>query len=290
MNKWNDIKKVNFNDESANFGFEIINLTTLFSKFQGNLNHNPHLPHRLNFYGILLITKGIGKHYIDLEEYNIATGDTIKIAKGQVHAFQENPNYEGYFFLFTDSFILNYFSQKSTQLISYLYNYHISTPKVENNAINQRFVEELKAELQYKDTYIQKNILAKMLEMYLLKLERSVQAEKYIAKDNVRYDFFSDFKDLVEKKYTQTRNVTDYARQLKVSTKHLNYICKEFTLHTAKYFIDNYVVLEIKRAIITSDLSLKEIGYSVGFDEMTNFTKYFKKHTGFTPKQFKTKH
>ena len=74
---------------------------------------------------------------------------------------------------------------------------------------------------------------------------------------------------------------------LSVSTKHLNGIVKEFTLNTAKHFIDNFVILEAKRAIVSSNYSLKEIGYIVGFDEVTNFTKFFKKHTGITPKQFK---
>ena len=75
---------------------------------------------------------------------------------------------------------------------------------------------------------------------------------------------------------------------LSISTKHLNGIVKEFTLNTAKQFIDNLVILETKRAIASSNYSLKEIGYAVGFDEVTNFTKFFKKHTGTSPKQFKT--
>lgn len=285
----NKIPTIAFTREDNELDFEIINLKSLFSRFKGGLNHNPHLPHRLDFFGLLLITKGTGKHHIDLKEYIFSQGNTIKISKGQVHAFQENPTYEGYLFIFTESFILNYFSKKSIQLISYLYNYHINSPKVESNDFNKQFIEQLKAELAHKSTYAQKNIVAALLEIYLLQLERSTQSHRKRSKDNAGYDFFYQFKNLVEKKYASTRNVIDYAYKLGVSTKYLNEICKEFTLHTAKYFIDNYVILEIKRAIISSDLSLKEICYSTGFNETTNFTKYFKKHTGFTPKEFKSK-
>jgi len=46
-------------------------------------------------------------------------------------------------------------------------------------------------------------------------------------------------------------------------------------------------MLEIKRAIMSTNNSLKEIAYEMGFEEVTNFTKFFKKHTGLTPKVFK---
>jgi len=74
---------------------------------------------------------------------------------------------------------------------------------------------------------------------------------------------------------------------MSISAKHLNVVVKTFTLNTAKYFIGQYVLLEIKRAIMSTNNSLKEIAYEMGFEEVTNFTKFFKKHTGLTPKVFK---
>lgn len=47
------------------------------------------------------------------------------------------------------------------------------------------------------------------------------------------------------------------------------------------------MVLEIKRALATSNASVQEITYTFGFDEPTNFVKYFKKHTGYSPAQFR---
>ncbi|MCL5246634.1 helix-turn-helix domain-containing protein [Cellulophaga sp. 20_2_10] len=93
---------------------------------------------------------------------------------------------------------------------------------------------------------------------------------------------------MVEKNYTKTRNVKDYAALLHISSKHLNKIVQDVTLNTAKHFIDNYVILEIKRSIFSSSLSLKEVAYQNGFDEVTNFSKYFKNHTDLSPKEYKT--
>ncbi len=281
------IPNISFESEDNERELEFLHLPKLFAKIKEGLDHNPNLPHRVSFFALLIVLDGMGSHQIDLKEYPIKKGTVLKIAKGQVHAFQENPNYDGYLILFTEEFVLNYFSKSSIEFISHLYNYHINEPLVEGGNLNEAFIENVLAELDDHNTYAQKNIVAAMLELYLLRLERLSQTADQNKKSYQHYPLFLEFKNLVEKQYTQTRNVKDYAKILQISTKHLNQIVKEFTLNTAKHFIDDFVTLEMKRAIASTNSSLKEIGYAVGFDEMTNFTKFFKKQTGTTPKRFK---
>ena len=281
------IPNISFESDDNERELEFLHLPKLFAKIKEGLDHNPNLPHRVSFFALLIVLDGMGSHQIDLKEYPIKKGTVLKIAKGQVHAFQENPNYDGYLILFTEEFVLNYFSKSSIEFISHLYNYHINEPLVEGGYLNEAFIENVLAELDDHNTYAQRNIVAAMLELYLLRLERLSKTADQNKKSYQHYPLFLEFKNLVEKQYTQTRNVKDYAKILQISTKHLNQIVKEFTLNTAKHFIDDFVTLEIKRAIASTNSSLKEIGYAVGFDEMTNFTKFFKKQTGTTPKRFK---
>jgi AraC-like DNA-binding protein len=56
----------------------------------------------------------------------------------------------------------------------------------------------------------------------------------------------------------------------------LNEICKTATGNTVKQYIDNYLILESKRWLCVSDLSVKELTYQLGFDEPTNFQKFLK--------------
>jgi AraC-like DNA-binding protein len=100
-------------------------------------------------------------------------------------------------------------------------------------------------------------------------------------------DLFSRFKNMVTEYHTQSRNAQDYASRLGVSYKHLSTICKYATGDTPKSFIDDYLILEIKRQLSISDLSIKELTYHFNFDEPTNFLKFFKKHTGLTPSRFR---
>lgn len=99
--------------------------------------------------------------------------------------------------------------------------------------------------------------------------------------------FFGQFKKNLGKQITSTRSVKDYAEMLGISTKHLNTICKAVSGSTTKQYIDTFMIIEIKRLLATSDNSVQELSYAFGFEEPTNFVKYFKKHSGLSPSQFK---
>lgn len=283
-----NIPNISFKSSEDAKDIEVLQMSDLFSRIENDRTHNPKKPHRISFFALMIVTGGTGVHQVDLKSYPLRKGSVLKIAKGQVHAFQKELQYDGYLVVFTEDFILKYFSKTSIEFISHLYNYHLSEPLVENSKLNEFFLDQIIRELQSENTYAQKEIIAKILELYLLRLERdthSVRPEKFNKK---HYEIFIDFKNMVEKNYAITRNVKDYAGQLYITPKHLNHIVQEVTLNTAKNFIDQYVVLEAKRSILSSGIRLKEIAYEMGFDEVTNFTKFFKKHTGLSPKTYKS--
>ncbi len=281
------IPNIPFKTQKAQMGIELIPLNDLIQRLKNTTDHNPYKPHKINFFMLYVITNGNGTHQVDLNKYELKRGSVLKIAKGQIHAFTEDQDYSGYCIVLTEDFLLRYFSASSIYAISHFYNYHISPPLVKDVPINDFFIEHFTKEFNQGNNYLKLDILAKILEIFLLRLERSVHSKTPLEANKKQFILFSEFKDLVDQEYAKTRNVKDYAKLLSISTKHLNTIVKEFTKNTAKSFIDQYVILEIKRTLLSSDISLKEVAFKVGFDEITNFTKFFKKHTGITPKDYK---
>jgi AraC family transcriptional activator of pobA len=83
-----------------------------------------------------------------------------------------------------------------------------------------------------------------------------------------------------------TRNAKDYCNNLNVSYQKLNLTCKTLTNKTVKEFIDDFLLLKAKRLLSESDVIISQVAYNLGFDEPTNFTKFFKKHTNQTPRSF----
>ncbi|WP_435264331.1 helix-turn-helix domain-containing protein [Tenacibaculum sp. nBUS_03] len=71
-----------------------------------------------------------------------------------------------------------------------------------------------------------------------------------------------------------------------MSSKKLTTLTKQHTGLTPANLIKDIKILEAKRMLSNQDVSIKEVAYSLGFDQPTYFTKYFKKETQLTPKEF----
>ena len=94
------------------------------------------------------------------------------------------------------------------------------------------------------------------------------------------------FQQLVRQHYTKEKSVTFYANELKISTHKLNVATNEVLQITAKQYVVETILLEAKRYLKVTDLSVKEISNTLGFDEPTNFNKFFKRYTKLTPLEF----
>ncbi len=72
-----------------------------------------------------------------------------------------------------------------------------------------------------------------------------------------------------------------------MSTKKLNRIVQEIMHQPAKAYINEILIIEMKRLLMNTNFSIKEIAYKTGFEDPTNFVKYFKKSTQKTPIEFR---
>lgn len=94
---------------------------------------------------------------------------------------------------------------------------------------------------------------------------------------------------LVEKRYKATRQVQEYAEQLGVSPNYLNVLVRKHWGKSALSLINERVILEIKRKLLRTEKGISEIAYELGFDELSYFSRFFKRHTGMTPVAFREK-
>jgi len=131
-------------------------------------------------------------------------------------------------------------------------------------------------------------IIRSELHILIAKLYRIKAQNTAIINDKKYLNEFIEFQKMVEAKINETTRVGDYAEMMGVSTKTLNNITKHIVNKTAKEFIDEICTKQIKRLLINTELSVKEIAYASGFEETTNFYKYFKRQTQTTPERFRS--
>ena len=100
-------------------------------------------------------------------------------------------------------------------------------------------------------------------------------------------ELFSDFMEALERDYRQYRDVAYYAHRLSVTPKYLNIIVQRITGHTAKAIIDQYVVMQLKLSLRSTNFSVKQLAWDYQFSDTSFFCRYFKQHTGLTPQQYR---
>ncbi len=258
---------------------------------KSRMDHDPGKPHRIDFYAVMYITRGKGVHFIDFKPYSFEPDSMILVSKGQVHAFDLDNLEDGFMILFTDRFLSKNLIHSDILSLHMLYNQHLHHPIIlPEQADRKGFMDmilNIDKEFEAPVDPAKEEMLRLWLKLLLLKVERLKQALIPKGTTTDRIHRFVEFKQQIETNMIRTRDAKDYAGMMSISYKHLNETCKAVTGNTAKKFIDEAITLEIKRRLATTSLSVKELTYELGFDEPTNFVKYFLKHAHETPVQFR---
>jgi AraC-like DNA-binding protein len=134
-------------------------------------------------------------------------------------------------------------------------------------------------------TNVKQEILQNLLRTILLKIQSHATKEDKEVDAELKV-LFIRFQRMLADQISLTRNANDYCTFLNVSYRELNTACKTLTNKTVKVFIDDVLILEAKRYLSERENNISQTAYLLGFDEVTNFTKFFKKHTSLSPKAF----
>lgn len=97
------------------------------------------------------------------------------------------------------------------------------------------------------------------------------------------------FKKELEQHFVAFKRPADYAEKLNLSTAYLNECIKTATGFSVTHHIHQRVILEAKRLLAHSGLSVKEIAATLGYDDYPYFCRLFSKVAGTTPSQFKNR-
>ena len=283
-----DIPHIVFHStEKENFGFDVVSID--FIRQQKGFDHNPEQPHQLKFYNLIFFTEGEGKHFIDFNWYPIQKNTLIYLTKDQVNAFDFSTNFKGYCILFTEDYFAKSFSHLPNDFVFRLFNPQLFSPilQIPRQSDFNSYFDLLLSEFKKRSIFNQKSILESLFVILVSKAEYYKQHQTFHIKTSSKIQLFQNFTRLLENNFNKTRSANFYATELGVTYKHLNTTSKALVNKTAKTVIDDYVILQAKRSLTNSSIKSTQLAYKLGFEDATNFTKFFKKNTGLTPKSFK---
>ncbi|MDD2961255.1 MAG: helix-turn-helix domain-containing protein [Muribaculaceae bacterium] len=101
-------------------------------------------------------------------------------------------------------------------------------------------------------------------------------------------EHFRTFMQLLTSDFKRSREVAYYAEKMHLTPKYLNYITNSVAQRTCKNMIDNYVTLQIKSELRSTQKTIQEIAYEYNFANQSFLGSYFKKFTDMSPRKFRT--
>jgi len=255
-------------------------------------DHSQFQNHKIFFYALLLITEGSGKYSINFQDYKFKPRSIFTLGKNTIHKFYRGKA-KGSLIIFTEDFISHQLSNVEAADTFMLFNEIIMSPKLQlpesdYNEILLLFKLIKNEHSNFSDTHSNLVIRNLLLAIFSKLLRLKLIANPVLSK-NKFFTKFLELQKLVEDNCFTTRLVKFYADKMNTTPKTLNNITQKIIQKSAKTFINDTFLILAKRLIINSSLSLTELSYQVGFDEPTNFFKFFLKHAGMTPKKFKEK-
>ncbi len=259
---------------------------------------NALITHRTNFYHIVWITRATieGQVWIDLDSYPLRPHMMCFISPGQIRAWDtpalQNPGADtGYSIGFTQEFFSNS-PDDANALIQLPYFHGVgAAPVLYVNEEQARLFTEVCGRLEREMQLAldgQVTLLHSYMRILLVEARRIHQAQPdAIRTETAAFLLTKQFVLLVEAHYLTTSSVADYATLLHVSANHLIETVKRTMGQPAGKIIHERLMLEAKRLLRYSDSPVAEIATYLNFEDPSYFSRFFKKHTGFSPSEFR---
>ncbi len=267
---------------------EILPQPFVYKRMEEIEQHNPakqEKPHRHDYYTLIFVKAAKGVHHIDFKDYPLTAHTFYLLSPEQVHHMEVEGIPSGEVFLFTPDF-LQYYSMPLEQLVQLDLFYNCAeAPPIQ---IPEAKLAEVKTVLQIiaqEDQHKEWNYLqvigaqVKHLFYLLKRIKAKTQSQQSFVPSR-KAMIVQQFKRDLERSFRTNHKVSEYAGLQSLSSIYLNEVIKAETGSTAKEMIQQRILLEAKRLAKYTDWSMKEVAYSLGFEDNAHFSKLFKKLEG----------
>jgi len=269
-----------------------------------------HWTYSYEFYMLICITQGRCIQLLDFEPVSCSAGTLLLLRPGQAHNFGRDEGWDGWIILFRPELLLPAASlphdlrpgfnldrlperlsldsrqlNRATAAIRRMHDDSLldtflrsKIPSSENVDRTNGLTADVHALLRYQ-------FYAFVTWLTVVHGQRRIQEPRHSGSRQR----FNRFQRLVEKHFAEWNQVSDYTRHLGCTEKSLTRATTLAVGMSAKAFISRRINLEAKRLLVHTDLPVGVIAERLGFQEATHFSKFFRRETSCTPKEFRAR-
>ena len=269
--------------EMLHAGFDLIGLDASIKE----RTYDASTFHRHTFFELFYFTKSGGEHEIDFRKLKVKAHTVHFVSPGQIHQLKLKGG-SGFVICFTEEF----FSLPASGDVARQFPFFgfsaepvLSLTKENSEILRQQIHLLIQARNASKE--LNYEITRGYLHLILLGLKQVALTYGNLLPEADNRNIVSDFKRLVNDDFLNHRTIKEYASKLNVSPNYLNSLCRQVSARTATQIINERVLLEARRLLYSTGLSIKEVSFELNFESPAYLTRLFKKQFGQTPSMYR---
>lgn len=240
--------------------------------------------HQDNYYMFIFLEKGKYKACIDFNEYQLDETSITIITPGQVHFNIEYENVTGWF-LAVDTLLINDAFKEVFEKVSIANS--VIVPDKDTVQDIKSCLLILNRKIQNQKDFLEQTLLYALISSYI-GLIAGIYNNTVFNSFNKRPTIIThQFKRILANNYKIIKSPAQYASKLNLSLSYLNEVVKGTTGFSVSQWIQNEVILQAKRLLFYTNLSIKEIASKLGYDDYAYFTRLFTRIVEIPPTQFR---
>lgn len=241
--------------------------------------------HRHDFFYLLILKKAAGAHEIDFSAYKVSDNTIFLMRPGQVHQLTLKAGSIGWLVQFKSDFFFEQdkLAQQFLRKIGSK-NFHQLEPQ-QFEELESTLTAILSEYTNRKDGY--QEVIKLNLHIFFVKLGRNNASAYELIDLRYQQEQLDRFLTLLEENISQYKRVAQYTELLNLSAYQLNAITKQLLNKSALTIIQEQILLESKRQLLATSNQINQIAYMLGYEDVSYFIRFFKKHTGRSPDAFR---
>lgn len=247
----------------------------------------PLPPHRKTLHDFIFLKKGSSKRSKGLNNYTFNASELFFLPAFQItEHLAMSPDVEG-FYLHFDEKIFD-FLPKNYLSDNYPFFQNHTSPILKIGLNTQIQIEQILNRLigLYETDY---EVNTNLIASYLLSVFEEIKKDQPKETKKIKNAFSQiteQYKNALAQHIYQKQSITEYAHILNISPNYLNKCVKNNTNRTAQDLLNEMLILEAKTLLKFSNLQIAEIAANLCDQTPSNFSRFFKKQTGITPKEY----
>lgn len=243
--------------------------------------------HRHSFYFILVLKNGRGSHIVDFISYPVGDSQVFIMKPGQVHELELDKTCTGFLLQFPEDYFMQ-LDIAARQILKKACRkvYYITSKESLKNILSfmRSIVDEISGNKSNYEYAIRINLQLFFIELLRQEYPLNEEPKK---KNTYALEKVEAFQGLIADNFSSHKEVSWYADKMNITTYQLNTFTKKTLGKTSTSVINDYILLEAKRYLMATANQVNQISWHLGYEDVSYFIRFFKKHTGYPPEVFR---